>query len=187
MKRFLGGLLLAVAGMAAAQDQVKSISLRISGQELVLTPTASARLASLAREMMSVCGPNTVNHAGNFGRPAVANVESRWRETLAGSRLHVAFSAPFETRSHLGGHLLVSEVAIAFERGELFVGPEFTRHAGVTVEHLSCDYLPALELACLPEIAPGMPASYRATCARLKRRADGRIELPPPDIAPSCG
>jgi hypothetical protein len=186
VKRLLAGLLLAAAGTAAAQDQVKSVSLRIGGRELALAPAASARLAQFAREMMSVCGPNTANHADNFGA-AAAGVESRWRETLAGSRLHVVFSAPFDTNSHLGGRLPVSEVAIAFERGELFVGPEFTRNAGVTVEHLKCEYLPALELACLPEIAPGMPASYRATCARLKRGAGGRIELPPPDIAPSCG
>jgi len=186
MKPLLAGLLLLAAGMAAAQDQVKSISLRIGGQELALTPAASARLARYAREMMSVCGPNTANHAGNFGA-AAAGVDSRWRETLAGSRLHVVYSAPFDSSSHLGGRLPVSEVAIAFERGELFVGPEFTRHAGVTVEHLKCEYLPALELACLAELAASMPAGYRATCARLKRGADGRIELPPPDIAPSCG
>lgn len=186
MKRFLAGLLIAAATVAAAQDRVESMSLHVGGQELGLTPAARARLAHFAREMMSVCGPNTMNHPGNFGA-AAAGVEARWRETLAGSRLHVVFSAPFETSSHLGGRLPVSEVAIAFERGELFVGPEFTRHAGVTVEHLKCEYLPALELACLPEIAPGMPARYRATCARLKRGAGGRIELPPPDIAPSCG
>ena len=85
MKTVLAGLLIVAAGLAAAQEHVKSISMRIGGQEVALTPGAVARLA------------------------------------------------------------------------------------------------------CLPELAVSMPAEYRATCAKLTRGADGRIELPPPDIAPSCG
>jgi hypothetical protein len=53
-------------------------------------------------------------------------------------------------------------------------------------EHLQCEYLPALELACLPELAPHLPASYRETCAKLERDVQGRIVMPPPDVAPSC-
>jgi hypothetical protein len=173
------------AGPAAAQDEVKAISLRLSGREVPLAAGVSVRVAALAREMMSRCGPNTRQHRQNFG-DAAANAESRWTGTLAGSRLHIVFAAPFETVSHLGGQFPVSEVLIGFEQQELFVGPEFSRHAGMLAEHLNCEYLPALELACLAELAPHMPPHYRDTCRKLERGADGRIVMPPPDIAPSC-
>ncbi len=60
------------------------------------------------------------------------------------------------------------------------------RLGGKEVEHLQCAYLPSLELACLGELAPHLPARYRETCAKLERDASGRIVMPPPDIAPSC-
>jgi hypothetical protein len=173
------------AMQAAAGDEVKAISLRLSGRDVPLAAGVSVRVAALAREMMSRCGPNTRQHRQNFG-DAAANTESRWTGTLAGSRLHIVFAAPFETVSHLGGRFPVSEVLIGFEQQALFVGPEFSRHAGMLAEHLNCEYLPALELACLAEIAPHMPPHYRDTCRKLERGADGRIVMPPPDIAPSC-
>ena len=45
--------------------------------------------------------------------------------------------------------------------------------------------LPSLELACLAELAPHLPARYRDTCAKMERDAQGRIVMPPPDIAPA--
>jgi hypothetical protein len=72
------------------------------------------------------------------------------------------------------------------EHSGFFVGPNYTRHGLAFTEHLQCEYLPALELACLPDLAPYLPASYRETCAKLERDEKGRIVMPPPDIAPSC-
>lgn len=173
------------AGSAMARDEVREISLRLGGGDVPLAADVSLRVAALAREMMSRCGPNTRQHRQNFG-DAAGNTESRWTGTLAGSRLHVVFAAPFETVSHLGGRFPVSEVVIGFEQQALFVGPDFSRHAGMVAEHLNCEYLPALELACLAELAPHMPPHYRDICRKLERGADGRIVMPPPDIAPSC-
>lgn len=143
------------------------------------------RLAGLAKDALTRCGPNTTRNPGNFGLAAFG-VEKRWKETLDGSRLRVRFAEPFVSESHLGGTLGVSEAVIGLEHEELFVGPDFTRHGGAIVEHLQCGYLPSLELACLAELAPHLPARYRETCARLERDAQGRIVMPPPDIAPSC-
>lgn len=164
---------------------MNSISLRLGGNEIPLATGVRARVAAPSREMLSRCGPNTLRHPGNFGL-AAAGVESRWKRLLAGSRLHIVYAERFVTESHLGGSLGVSEAAIGLEHKDLFVGPDFTRHGSVVVEHLKCEYLPALELACLPELAPHLPASYRATCAKLERDSAGRIVMPPPDIPPSC-
>src|SRR5688500_2100043 len=167
---------------AARADEV---SLRLGGKEVQLTPPLSTKLASLARETLQRCGPNTSRHPGNFGLASLG-VEGRWKELLEGSRLRVVFAEPFVSLSHLGGTLGVSEALIGLEHKEFFVGPDFTRHGGAMAEHLQCGYLPALELACLAELAPHLPARYRETCARLERDAQGRIVMPPPDIAPSC-
>ncbi len=167
--------------LAAAQD----VSLRLGGKEVPLTSALRERVAGLAREVLKRCGPNTLQHPGNFGLSVLASGE-RWRRVLEGSRLYVAYAEPFESVSHLGGRLPVSEALIGLEDKELFVGPDFTRHRGALAEHLQCEYLPSLELACLPELARHLPARYRETCARLERDAAGRIVMPPPDIAPSC-
>ena len=79
-----------------------------------------------------------------------------------------------------------TEALIGLEHREFFVGPDFTRHGGAIAEHLQCGYLPLLELACLAELQPHLSARYRETCALLERDAQGRIVMPPPDIAPSC-
>lgn len=181
----IAALLFALASPAAGDGTAKSISLRLGGKEVPLADGVRGRVAALSREMLSRCGPNTLQHPHNFGR-AAAGVESRWKRLLEGSRLHIVYAEPFVTESHLGGTLRVQEAAIGLAHEQLFVGPDFTRHGSVLVEHLKCEYLPALELACLPELAPHLPASYRETCARLERGADGRIVMPPPDIAPSC-
>lgn len=161
------------------------VSLRLGGKDVQLTPQLSQKLASLARESLERCGPNTSRHPGNFGMASLG-VEGRWKDLMDGSRLRVLFAAPFASQSHLGGTLGVSEALIGLEHREFFVGPDFTRHGGAVAEHLQCGYLPALELACLAELAPYLPARYRETCARLERDAQGRIVMPPPDIAPSC-
>lgn len=173
------------ANGAVAQDGAAAVSLRIDAREIPLSPGLGARLATLARETMSRCGPNTRQHAHNFGAAALLAAMRRER-TLEGSRLQVVYDRAFETVSHLGGTLLVSEVTLGLAGKDLFVGPDFTRHDGRVVEHLQCEYLPSLEIACLPELAPHLPARYRETCAKLERGADGRILMPPPDIAPSC-
>jgi hypothetical protein len=72
------------------------------------------------------------------------------------------------------------------EGSRLHIGPDFTRHGNLAVEHLKCEYLPALELACLAELSPHLSARYREICARPERDASGRIVMPPRDIAPSC-
>ncbi len=183
-------LCLALAALACstalhAQDY-KHLSLRLDGREVALPASTARRMAGLAQEMMSRCGPNTLLHRDNFGA-AAARAEARWKTTdAAASRLHVVYAQPFDTRSLLGGKVPVSEVLIGFDQEGHFVGPDFSRHDRVTVEHMACDYLASLELACLPELRPFMPAAHRDTCARLERGADGRIVLPPPDIAPSC-
>jgi hypothetical protein len=174
----------AVVG-APAQADGGAVSLRLGGKEIALPASVGVRLAGLARETFSRCGPNTRLHPHNFGASAIL-APDRLHRTLNGSRLHVAYAAPFESVSHLGGALMVSEVTLGLEGGDLFVGPVFTRDVRGVVEHLQCEYLPALEIACLTELAPHLPARYRETCARLTRGADGRILMPPPDIAPSC-
>jgi len=176
------GLVLAAAS-AMAQD---SVSLRLGGKDIRLDPETGMKVTALARQMLERCGPNTLQHAGNFG-PAALAVERRWQSLESGSRLRIVFAEPFLTRSHLGGGALgVSEALIGLEQPAFFVGPNFTRHGPAQVEHLQCEYLPALELACLRELAPHLPAGYRETCAKLERDAAGRIVMPPPDIAPSC-
>src|SRR5207244_368851 len=160
-------------------------SLRLGGKDVALSTDTRARVQELAREMFSRCGPNTLQHPGNFGLAAYGT-EKRWASVMDGSRLRISFAEPFVSTSNLGGSLGVSEAVIGLEQHGFFVGPNFTRHGATLVEHLQCDYLPALELACLPELAPHLPASYRETCARLERDGKGRIVMPPPDIAPSC-
>lgn len=178
-------LLAAAIGLLAPCALGDEVSLRLGGKEVELTPALSQRLAALAREALRFCGPNTRQHASNFGLAAFG-AQERWKRLLEGSRLRVAFREPFASESHLGGTLGVSEALIGLEHKDLFVGPDFTRHGASIAEHLQCGYLPSLELACLAELAPHLPARYRETCARLERDAQGRIVMPPPDIAPSC-
>ena len=179
----LAALILAM--LVSAPALADEVSLRIGGKDVALSSDAQKRLAGFAREALRRCGPNTTLHPGNFGLAAFA-VEKRWRETLQGSRLRIRFGAPFVSESHLGGALGVSEALIGLEHEQFFVGPDFTRHGDAIAEHLQCGYLPLLELACLAELAPHLPARYRDTCARLERDERGRITMPPPDIAPSC-
>ena len=176
---------LIAALLFAATAHADEVSLRLGGREIPLKREVSERLAGLAREALAKCGPNTAQHAGNFGFAAYG-VEKRWKETLEGSRLRVRFDAPLVSESHLGGALGVSEAVIGLEREGMFVGPSFTTHGAATAEHLQCGYLPQLELACLAELQPHLPARYRETCALLERDSQGRIVMPPPDIAPSC-
>jgi hypothetical protein len=168
-----------------AQEGGAAVSLRIDGKEVALSAAVGARLAGLARETLKRCGPNTRQHPGNFAGTATLAPLRRDR-TLETSRLHVVYDRPFESVSHLGGALQVSEVTLGLGGSDLFVGPDFTRHGAQVAEHLQCEYLPALEIACLAELAAHLPARYRETCARLARGADGKIVMPPPDIAPSC-
>jgi hypothetical protein len=178
-------LLLAITLLMGSPALAQDVSLRLGGKEIPLSASTAKRLAALAQERLAHCGPNTSQHPDNFGL-AAAGVEGRWKRLEAGSRLRVVFIEPFVTTSHLGGTLGVSEAIIGLEDQAFFVGPDFTRHGGAVAEHLQCEYLPALELACLPELAPHLPARYRETCAALERDAAGRIVLPPPDVAPSC-
>ena len=161
------------------------VSLRLGGKDVQLGSQLTRQLAGLAREALTRCGPNTTQHPGNFGLASIG-VEGRWKALLEGSRLRVRFAEPFVTESHLGGTLGVSEALIGLEQRDFFVGPGFTRHGAAVAEHLQCGYLPQLELACLAELQPHLPARYRETCAKLERDAQGRIVMPPPDIAPSC-
>jgi hypothetical protein len=181
MRRSLALLALLIAGTASAQQ----MSLRLGGKEVPLPEASQVRLQALAREMLSRCGPNTLQHAGNFG-PAALMTDKRLQAVADGSRLRVRFAEPFATTSSLGGTLGVSEAVIGLGEHGYFVGPSFTRHGEAWVEHLQCDYLPALELACSAELAPYLPASSRETCTKLERDSTGRIVMPPPDIAPSC-
>ena len=178
-------VLAAAAPPAVAQTRVEAVSLRLGGKAVPLAPALERRLVALAQERLARCGPNTLQHPGNFGL-AATGVEQRWKRQLEGSRLHIVFAEPFVSESHLGGTLGVSEALIGLEGEDLFVGHDFTRLGRALAEHLQCGYLPALELACLPELAPHLPPRYRETCARLERDAAGRIVMPPPDIAPSC-
>jgi len=181
-KVFFAAMLALLAVPAAAQQ---ALSLRLGGKEVPMSPALSAKLADLSRQMLSTCGPNTQQHPGNFGLRA-ASVEQRWKHMLDESRLRIVFAEPIVSQSHLGGTLGVSEALVGLEHSGLFVGPNYTRHGAAFTEHLQCEYLPALELACLQDLAPYLPASYRETCARLERDGKGRIVMPPPDIAPSC-
>jgi hypothetical protein len=179
--RCLGVLMLLVAASANAQQ----VSLRLAGKEIALERPAQARVHALAREMLSRCGPNTFQHPGNFGLAAYS-ADKRLKAVTQGSRLQVRFAEPFLSVSYLGGTLGVSEAVIGLGEHGYFVGPNFTRHGGAWVEHLQCEYLPALELACSRELAPHLPAGYAESCAKLERDSAGRIVMPPPDIAPSC-
>ncbi len=178
-------LFAAVAGLLAYGVAADEVSLRLGAKEIELAPALRERLAALAREVLRRCGPNTSQHPGNFGLAALG-VEERWKRLLEASRVRVRFAEPFVTESHLGGTLGVSEALIGLEHKEFFVGPDFTRHGAAITEHLQCGYLSSLELACLAELAPHLPARYRETCAKLERDESGRIVMPPPDVAPSC-
>ena len=173
---------LIAALLFAAEAGADEVSLRLGGKDIPLELKLHEKLATLAREALARCGPNTTQHAGNFGFAAFG-VEKRWKETMEGSRLRVRFDAPLASESHLGGTLPVSEAVFGFEREGMFVGPSFTAHGAAVAEHLQCGYLPQLELACLAELAPHLPARYREACALLERDAQGRIVMPPPDIA----
>jgi hypothetical protein len=181
--RMLLAAILALCGATVAAQE--TLSLRLGGKDVPMSPALRAKLADLSRQMLSTCGPNTQQHPGNFGLRA-ASVEQRWKRMLDESRLRIVFKEPFVSQSHLGGTLGVSEALVGLEHSGLFVGPNYTRHGVAFTEHLQCEYLPALELACLPDLAPYLPASYRETCAKLERDDKGRIVMPPPDIAPSC-
>ena len=174
---------LALCGATVAAQE--ALSLRLGGKDVPMSPTLRARVADLSRQMLRTCGPNTQQHPGNFGLRAVS-VEQRWKRMLDESRLRIVFAEPFVSQSHLGGTIGISEALVGLEHSGLFVGPSYTRHGVAFTEHLHCEYLPALELACLPDLAPYLPASYRETCAKLERDEKGRIVMPPPDIAPSC-
>jgi hypothetical protein len=181
--RMLLAAILALCGATVAAQE--TLSLRLGGKDVPMSPALRAKLADLSRQMLSTCGPNTQQHPGNFGLRA-ASVDQRWKRMLDESRLRIVFKEPFVSQSHLGGTLGVSEALVGLEHSGLFVGPNYTRHGVAFTEHLQCEYLPALELACLPDLAPYLPASYRETCAKLERDDKGRIVMPPPDIAPSC-
>jgi hypothetical protein len=178
----LAATILLFAATAVAQD---TLSLRLGGKNVPISPELRAKLAQLSREMLETCGPNTQQHPGNFGLAAVG-AEQRWKRLLDESRLRIVFAEPIVSRSHLGGSLGVSEALVGLEHAGLFVGPNYTRHGKAYTEHLQCEYLPALEIACLSELAPHLPASYRETCTKLERGPNGKIVMPPPDIAPSC-
>lgn len=178
-------LLLALTALPALAQQSRPVSLRLGGSEVTLSPLATGQLAARARALMARCGPNTALHPGNFGQ-SVGQTEMRLRQTLDGSRLAIVFTPPLETQSLLGGALPAGEAVIGLERDDLFVGPYFTNGPGGPVEHLQCDYLAALELACSAELAAYLPARYRETCARLERDPQGRLVMPPADVAPSC-
>jgi hypothetical protein len=182
LRSFLAAAIALCAASTAAQE---TLTLRLGGKDVAMSSELRAKLGRLAREMLRQCGPNTQQHPGNFGLAAVG-VEQRWKRMLEESRLRIVFSEPFVSQSHLGGTLGVSEAIVGLEHSSYFVGPTFTRHGMAFTEHLQCEYLPALELACLPELAPHLPAGYRETCAKLERDDKGRIVMPPPDIAPSC-
>jgi hypothetical protein len=175
----------ALLSLAIHPALADDVSLRLGGKDVQLAPEVERRISGLARDALERCGPNTTQHPGNFGLASIG-VEGRWKALLEGSRLRVRFAEPFVTESHLGGTLGVSEALIGFEHRDFFVGPDFTRHGAAIAEHLQCGYLAQLELACLAELQPHLPARYRETCARLERDAQGRIVMPPPDIAPSC-
>jgi hypothetical protein len=177
--------LLLVAVLAATGASGQELSLRLAGKEVPLSAQAQIRLQARAREMLGRCGPNSLQHAGNFG-PAAITTDKRLQSVAQGSRLRLRFVEPFTTTSNLGGTLGVSEAVIGLGEHGYFVGPSFTRHGEAWVEHLQCDYLPALELACSAELRPYLPTSYAETCAKLERDSAGRIVMPPPDIAPSC-
>jgi hypothetical protein len=181
-RALLAAALALCAATGAAQEM---LSLRLGGKEVPTPPALAAKLADLSRQMLRACGPNTQQHPGNFGLRAVS-VEHRWKRMLDESRLRIVFAEPFVSQSHLGGTIGISEALVGLEHSGLFVGPNYTRHGLAFTEHLQCEYLPALELACLPDLAPYLPASYRETCAKLERDDKGRIVMPPPDIAPSC-
>jgi hypothetical protein len=183
LKRVLLAGTIALCAVTGSAQEV--LSLRLGGKDVPLSPALRVRLAELSRQMLSQCGPNSQQHPGNFGL-AAAGVEQRWKRMLDESRLRIRFAEPFVSQSHLGSALGVSEALVGLEHSGLFVGPNYTRHGTAFAEHLQCEYLPALELACLPELAPHLPVSYRETCAKLERDARGRIVMPPPDIAPSC-
>jgi len=183
MRKALLAATIALFGASALAQE--TMSLRLGGKEVTISPALRAKLGELARQMLGTCGPNTQQHPGNFG-VRTSDVEQRWKRMLEESRLRIVFGEPFVTQSHLGGTLGVSEALVGLEHAGLFVGPNYTRHGQAFTEHLQCEYLPALEIACLPELAPHLPAGYRETCARLERGPDGKIVLPPPDVAPSC-
>src|SRR4051812_43833404 len=168
-------------GAAHAQEA----SLRLGGKDISLPEDTMRKVVDLAREMFGRCGPNTLQHAGNFG-PAALATDKRFSTVESSSRLRVRFAEPIVTTSHLGGTLGVSEAVIGLGQPDVFVGPTFSRHGGALAEHLQCEYLPALELGCLAELSAYLPARYRESCAKLERDAQGRIVMPPPDIAPSC-
>lgn len=89
MTRLLFLVLLAFTSFAIADE----VSLRLGGKEIGLTPQLGKKVATLAREALARCGPNTTQHPGNFGLAALG-VEGRWKGLAEGSRLRRAAAAP---------------------------------------------------------------------------------------------
>ncbi|MBI3370751.1 MAG: hypothetical protein HY017_03195 [Betaproteobacteria bacterium] len=176
----------AVAPVAGAADfpSHQSIEMRVGGSSIAFDAQLGSRVARAARDVMTHCGYNTLQHPGNFGS-ARASPAARWNQALAGAYLHVRFAAPFESRSGPGDALPVTEVLIAFEQDD-HIGPGFTRNGDTVVEHIRCGDKYALELMCMRELAPHFPASYRRNCVHLRFGTDGRPLDLPVDIAPSC-
>ncbi len=184
-------IMAALFGLAAIQPAggvefpaYQSLELHLAGKSVPLDARVGRRIALAVRDMMGRCGFNSVQHAGNFGSGRPSPVQ-RWSEVLAGPHLYLRYTAPFQSRSGLGETLPVTEVLIAFEHAD-YIGPEFSRHGDLVAEHIRCGDQFALELMCMAELAPYLPASYRRNCAHLRFGADGRPLDLPPDIAPSC-
>ena len=183
MAAVFAGAVTRPAGAADFPDY-QSLQLYVSDQRISPDPMSGRRIARAVRDMMGRCGFNSLQHSGNFGSGRPSPVQ-RWNEVLSGPHLYVRYAAPFESRSGLGETLPVTEVLIAFEHSD-YIGPELTRHGETVAEHIRCGDQFALELMCMAELAPYLPASYRRNCEHLRFGADGRPRELPPDIAPSC-
>ena len=177
-------MLYAVAAMSDA-ELARTLKVFAGDKEIAIGAAEGARLAREVREMMSVCGPNSLQHRGNFGAPMDAASVS-WKRVSAGSRLHVVFVESFVSLSWTGEQLPVSEVLIGLDESDR-VGPLLSRGPGrAEAEHTRCAEVPTLEIMCTPTLGRHLSRDRLLQCADLRRDDKGRIVPEMPDIAPSC-
>lgn len=165
MRLVLVALLLLSGTSGAAPSGTDAVSLRKGGEVIALPGPAQKAIADQVRELASTCNFNSVKHSRLFER---RDARAEWSEVASQSHLHVRYRAPFSVPAGSEDAIVASEVLIGLT-AENFIGPELTRHGETVALHVKCSGHRALQLMCMPELAPHLPAAYRRNCHLLTR------------------